>query len=124
MGQLHVGVDIIEISRIRQAIQRWQGHFLERIYTENELKLYGSKIESLAARFAGKEASMKALSALENNIAWRDIEILSDNQGKPVVSLHGNALKQLNHLGLIGLEISLSHSRENAVALVIGLRER
>jgi holo-[acyl-carrier protein] synthase len=124
MGQLHLGVDIIEISRIRQAIQRWQGHFLERIYTENELKLYGSKIDSLAARFAGKEATMKALSALENDIAWRDIEILSDSQGKPTVSLYGNALKQLKHLGLIGLEISLSHSRENAVALVIGLRER
>ena len=56
MEQLHVGVDIIEISRIRQAIQRWQGHFLERIYTETELKLYRNKIESLAARFAGKEA--------------------------------------------------------------------
>jgi holo-[acyl-carrier protein] synthase len=124
MGQLHLGVDIIEISRIRQAIQRWQGHFLERIYTEKELKLYGSKIDSLAARFAGKEATMKALSALENDIAWRDIEILSDSQGKPTVSLYGNALKQLKHLGLIGLEISLSHSRENAVALVIGLRER
>lgn len=124
MGQLHVGVDIIEISRIRQAIQRWQGHFLDRIYTQNELKIYGSKIESLAARFAGKEATMKALNAMENDISWRDIEILSDNQGKPVVGLFGNALKQMNKLELKELEISLSHSREYAVALVIGLRER
>ena len=124
MGQLHAGVDIIEISRIRQAIQRWQGHFLERIFTEKELKLYGGKIDSLAARFAGKEATMKALSAMENDIAWRDIEILSDDKGKPVVHLFGNALKQINKLGLKDLEISLSHSREYAVALVIGLRER
>jgi holo-[acyl-carrier protein] synthase len=124
MNQLQIGVDIIEIGRIRQAIRRWRGHFLERIFTENELKAYGSRIESLAVRFAAKEASMKALNAGENKIAWRDIEILSDSQGKPVVRLYGNALKQLNVLGLSGLEISLSHSRENAIALVIGLRER
>ena len=67
---------------------------------------------------------MKALSALENNISWRDIEILSDQSGQAGGESYGKALKQLNHLGLIGLEISLSHSRENAIALVIGLRER
>ena len=124
MEKLYVGVDIIEISRIRQAIQRWNEHFLDRIYTAAELELYRNKIESLAARFAGKEAGMKALNALENNISWREIEILSDLQGKPVVHLYGRAQEQMDALGLSGLEISLSHSRENAIALVIGLRER
>jgi holo-[acyl-carrier protein] synthase len=124
MEQLYIGVDIIEISRIRQAIQRWNEHFLGRIYTESELELYRNKIESLAARFAGKEAAMKALNALENNISWREIEILSDPQGKPLIHLYGQALEQMNVLGLSSLDISLSHSRENAIALVIGLRER
>jgi holo-[acyl-carrier protein] synthase len=124
MEQLQIGVDIIEISRIRRAIQRWQDHFLERIYTVEELKLYRHKIESLAARFAGKEAAMKALSALENDISWQDVEILSDSKGKPVLHLYGRALERLRQLGLNSLEITLSHSRENAIALVIGLRER
>lgn len=124
MEQLRIGVDIIEISRIRRAIQRWNEHFLSRIYTVSELELYRNKIESLAARFAGKEAAMKALNALENNISWREIEILSDLQGKPVIHLYGQALEQMNVLGLSSLDISLSHSRENAIALVIGLRER
>ena len=118
------GVDIIEISRIRQAIQRWQERFLTRIYTTAELQLYRHRIESLAARFAAKEAVMKALSAQENDIAWREIEILSDPRGKPVLHLYGKALQRAQELGLSGLEVSLSHSRENAIALVIGVRER
>jgi holo-[acyl-carrier protein] synthase len=121
MQQLQIGVDIIEINRIRQAIERWQEHFLNRIYTDSELRLYRHKVESLAARFAGKEAVMKALNAFDVNISWREVEILSDSRGKPVLSLNGRALEQMRKLGLKGLEISLSHSRENAIALVIGL---
>ncbi len=124
MDQIFIGIDIIEISRIRQAIRRWQERFLRRIYTEPELNLYRNSIESLAARFAAKEAVIKALGSPQPNIAWREIEVLSDSSGKPSVHLYGQALEHLRRLELPRLEVSLSHSRENAVALVIGLRER
>jgi holo-[acyl-carrier protein] synthase len=123
MKQVRAGVDIIEIIRIRKAITRWGERFLRRVYTDLELELYGKKTASLAARFAGKEAVMKALSIPESSISWREIEILSEPNGRPVVHLSGQARTQAEKLGLSGLEISLSHSRENAIALVIGIRE-
>jgi holo-[acyl-carrier protein] synthase len=123
MRQAHIGIDIIEINRIREAISRWGEHFLRRVYTNSELELYRSKAESLAARFAAKEAAIKALSAPGITISWQEVEILSDADGKPVVNLYGQAKEHAWELGLRGLEISLSHSRENAIALVIGIRE-
>ena len=123
MKMNHIGIDIIEIKRVREAISRWGGRFLQRIFTESELSLYQDKIESLATRFAGKEAVIKALSRSGRVFTWREIEILAEADGKPVVRLHGQALTQARDLGLSGVEISLSHSRENAIALVIGIRE-
>ncbi len=114
----YIGVDIIEIARIEQAITHWGEHFLHRVYTEPELKLYRKRTLSLAARFAGKEAVIKALGT--KSIASRDIEILSDSSGKPVVHLYGKAQDEANRLGLSNLAISLSHSREYAVAMVVG----
>jgi holo-[acyl-carrier protein] synthase len=122
--QVIIGIDIIEIKRIRAAVERWQDRFLGRIFTLKELELYRDKVESLAARFAGKEAAIKALNPQDATISWRNIEILSASSGKPIISLHGKALEQIQKLGFSGLEISLAHSRENAIALVIGLRER
>jgi len=112
-----IGVDIIEIARIKSAIARWGGDFLHRIYTELELKLYRKKPASLAARFAGKEAIIKALG---KGISWREIEILSDPSGKPLVHLHGKAQSQADSLGLDKLTISLSHSKKYAIAFVVG----
>jgi holo-[acyl-carrier protein] synthase len=123
MKQSHIGVDIIEIDRIRTVITRWGDSFLGRIYTDTEKSLYGNKLESLAVRFAGKEAAFKALGGPGTGIAWREIEILSEAHGKPVVHLYGKALEKAGILGLAGLEISLSHSREYGIALVIGMRE-
>jgi holo-[acyl-carrier protein] synthase len=123
MRQTRIGVDIIEIARIRQALSRWGERFLRRIYTESEISLYHDKLESLAVRFAGKEAAIKALNPPKGVIIWRDIEILSQPDGKPVVHLHGKALEIARASGISGLEISLSHSRENAVALVISIAE-
>jgi len=114
----HVGVDIIEISRIEEAIQSFGQTFLERIYTQKELDAYRDKLPSLAARFAGKEAVIKALNS--PGINPRDIEILSAPDGKPLLSLHGKAQEKAKSLGLAGLDISLSHSREYAVAFVVG----
>jgi holo-[acyl-carrier protein] synthase len=123
MRQPQIGIDIIEIARIRQALSRWGERFLKRIYTESEIRLYQDKLESLAVRFAGKEAVIKALNPPKGDIIWREIEILTEPDGKPVVHLHGKALEIARASGISGLEISLSHSRENAVALVISVIE-
>ena len=116
----HVGIDIIEIARIETAIARWGEGFLKRVYTDLELSLYRKKLSSLAARFAGKEAVIKALGAGDKGIRWREIEILSDPSGKPLVCLYGKAQNHANDLGLGELSISLSHSRKYAIAFVAG----
>jgi holo-[acyl-carrier protein] synthase len=74
----YIGIDIIEIDRIERAIARWGEQFLHRVYTDSELRLSRKKPSSLAARFAGKEAVIKALGTQTKGIGWRDIEILSD----------------------------------------------
>ncbi|RJO61140.1 MAG: holo-[acyl-carrier-protein] synthase [Dehalococcoidia bacterium] len=114
----HVGVDIIEINRIEESVRRFGQAFLERIYTQKEMDCYKDKLPSLAARFAGKEAVIKALDA--PGISPRDIEILSAPDGKPLVTLYGQAKEKAAKLGIKGLDISLSHSREYAVAFVVG----
>lgn len=116
----YVGVDIVEIARIDRAVARWGERFLRRVYTEPELGSYRGKSSSLAARFAGKEAVVKSLGAQTRGIGWRDIEILSDPDGRPLVCLYGRAREQADLLGLERFAISLSHSREYAVAFVVG----
>ena len=111
----YIGIDIIEIARIKKAIARWGESFLRRVYTEPELKLYHKKPSSLAAHFAGKEAVIKALG-ITKGINWKNIEILSSPGGKPSVRLYGKAQNQAKDMGLDNLAISLSHSREYAIA--------
>ncbi|GAI82167.1 unnamed protein product [marine sediment metagenome] len=116
----YIGIDIIEIARIERAITRWGQSFLHRIYTDLELGLCHKKPASLAARFAGKEAVVKALGTQNKGISWKEIEILSESSGKPLVHLQGKAQNQANSLGLNNLAISLSHSRQYAIAFVVG----
>ena len=115
----YIGIDIIEIARIKKAIVRWGDNFLHRVYTEPEVRLYHNKPSSLAARFAGKEAVIKTLEIRNKGIGWKEIEILSDPSGKPLVYLYGKAQNQATSLGLDRLAISLSHSKEYAIAFVI-----
>lgn len=115
-----IGIDIIEIGRIHKAIERWGERFLHRVYTESELRLCRQKPSSLAVRFAGKEAVMKALGTGTKGISWREIEILAAPSGQPLVHLYGKAQKQADGLGLDKLAISLSHSEEYAIAFVVG----
>jgi holo-[acyl-carrier protein] synthase len=114
----YIGIDIVEIARIEAALGHWGDSFLKRVYTESELKLFRGKTPSLAARFAGKEAVIKALKT--RNIGLRDIEILSDTDGQPRLHLHGRAQRQAARLGLDNLVISLSHCRDYAVATASG----
>jgi holo-[acyl-carrier protein] synthase len=117
---LSAGVDIIEIARIREALEHHAGRFLRRVYTDGEQARYGERIPELAVRFAGKEAVSKVLGTGFTGISWRDIEILNDARGKPTVTLSGRARERATELGLSHIEISLSHSREYAVAFAIG----
>ena len=115
-----IGIDIIEIARIEKAIARWGESFLKRVYSEPELRLYRKKPSSLAARFAGKEAVIKTLGIKSKGIGWKDIEILADPDGKPLVQLHGKAQSRADDLGIAHLAISLAHSREYAIACATG----
>ncbi|MCL0102118.1 holo-ACP synthase [Dehalococcoidia bacterium] len=117
---LTVGVDIVELHRIIDAIEHRGERFLKRIYTDGELALYRGRMSELAARFAGKEATMKALGTGVRGVAWREIEILPNRRGKPLVFLHGRAKERAKRLGITDLQISLSHSEEYAVASVVG----
>ena len=116
----HIGVDIIEIARIEKAVARWGERFLHRVYTDAELRLYCQKPSSLAARFASKEAVMKLLGTGIKGACWKDIETLSHPSGKPLVNLYGRAKIEAKRLGLKGIAISLSHSKEYAIAMVSG----
>lgn len=114
-----VGVDIVEIGRIERAIQRWRERFLERVYTPAELALCRGRAPELAARFAAKEAISKALGTGMRGIGWREMEILSNGRGKPLIKLYDRAQKRAQELGLTDFAISLSHSREFAIAFVV-----
>jgi holo-[acyl-carrier protein] synthase len=114
-----IGIDIIEIFRIERAIARWGEDFLHRVYTDPEIERYRRKLPSLAARFAAKEAVIKALGK-SASVSLKDIEILSQPGGKPVVNLYGKTQHQAQASGLDGFAISLSHSKEYAVAMVAG----
>ena len=114
----HIGIDIVEIARIKKAINRWGPDFLERVYTEPELELFKKNPSSLAARFSGREAVIKTLNS--EGISLREIEILSDDSGKPWVKLYGKARLKAKDSGLTKIDISLSHCRDYAVACAIG----
>ena len=115
-----VGVDIIEIERVQGVIDRWGQRFLRRIYTEAELDFCRGRVPELAVRFAGKEAVMKALGTGRRGVSWRDIEILPNRKRAPLAFLHGRGRRRANRLGIKELAISLSHSRDYAVASVVG----
>ncbi len=117
---LTTGVDIVEIPRVESVVKRWGEQFLKRVYTDAEIALYHDRVPELAVRFAGKEATMKALGTGTRGIGWKEIEILPNRLGKPLVMLHGRAKERARRLGIDELAISLSHSKKYAVASVVG----
>jgi holo-[acyl-carrier protein] synthase len=119
-----VGVDIIEIERIEAALRRHGERFLQRVYTPTEQAYCRGRVPELAARFAAKEAISKALGTGMRGIAWQEMEILGDERGKPLVHLHGRAKARAEELGLSKFAISLSHSRDYAVAFVMAAGKR
>ena len=119
-----VGVDIIEIERIEAVLRRYGERFLQRVYTRKERAYCRERVPELAARFAAKEAVSKALGTGMRGISWREMEILGDGRGKPLVYLHGRARARAEELGLSEFAVSLSHSQDYAVAFVMASGRR
>lgn len=117
---ISVGVDMIEIDRIAAALERFGTRFLERVYTENEIAYCRGRAPQLAARFAAKEATMKALGTGTRGVGWREVEVTRKRSGEPEIALHGRADARARKLGIDRLAVSLSHSRAYAVASVVG----
>jgi holo-[acyl-carrier protein] synthase len=124
VGDVAVGLDVIEIERIAEIVARHGERFLRRIYTDRERERYATRIPELAARFAAKEATSKALGTGIRGLTWRDMEILSNRRGKPILVLHAGAAARAAALGLVYFDVSLTHSRTTAMAFVVGLRSR
>ena len=117
------GIDIAEVPRIRQSIARFGDRFLRRIYTEDEIRYCDSKanrVERYAARFAAKEAAMKALgTGWRHGVRWQDCEVVRMPGGRPTIAFHGKAGEVAARLGVKNAALSLSHTAEQAIAQVI-----
>ena len=121
-----MGVDIVEVSRLKDAVSKWGDNFLTKIFTPREIEYAGSKRFSqqhLAARFAAKEAVVKAFGEPRKfPIRWTEVEVLNDKEGKPVIKFHGDALKLKNRKKIKEIIVSMSHSENYAIANVILLK--
>ena len=114
-----IGTDSIEIARVRTAIQKIGGRFVQRVFTSGEKEYCESKRDPYAryaARFAGKEAVLKALGLGLGGCKWTDVEIINEDSGQPEVLLHGQAAQTAREKNIAGVLISLSHDRDRAVA--------
>ena len=120
MQDISVGVDLIEIDRIAATLERFGTRFLERVYTAGEIAYCRGRAPQLAARFAAKEAVMKALGTGTRGIGWREVEVTRRRSGQPDIALHGRAIERARKIGIDHLSVSLSHFRNYAVASVVG----
>jgi holo-[acyl-carrier protein] synthase len=118
-----IGIDLIEVSRIKAMIRRYGEKFLSRVFTpqEREYSLRSVRsAEHFAARFAAKEAVMKALgTGLSQGIAWTDVEVGHDNSGRPIVILHHQAARVAQQQHIVGVRLSLTHIKSAAGAVAI-----
>lgn len=121
-----IGVDIIEVARIADAVTRHGKRFLARVFTTGELAGCGegepSRSQRLAARFAAKEAALKALGTGLRGVTWLDVEVVKDEQGKPSLQLYGRLREIAAAAGVTTLHVSLSHCREYAMAQVVAVQ--
>jgi len=116
------GVDLVEVERIETMLSRYGERFLTRVFTDREIGYCRGRSPELAARFAAKEAVSKALGVgiqHQEGVGWREIEVVSDAHGKPAVILTGRAAQRAGELGLSTFALSLSHTREYAIAMVV-----
>ncbi|NOZ62462.1 MAG: holo-ACP synthase [Calditrichaeota bacterium] len=118
-----IGVDIVNVSRLKISIERFGDRFLKRVFTSKELEDClgkANQFEKLAARFAAKEATVKAIGiGLRNGITWQDIEVRNDGMGKPEIHSYGKCKQMLHVLSVSRVHVSLSHSDDSAIAMVV-----
>lgn len=118
-----IGIDLVEITRIEEVFARRAERFRDRVFAEGEISYCerrASKFASYAARFAAKEAVMKALgTGWSDGVGWKDIEVVSGSSGAPALQLHGRAFERLNEIGATKVHLSLTHSGNLAIAQVI-----
>jgi len=117
--KLKTGIDIIEIPRIQSALDNHGDRFLQRVFTPAEIAECRGRADALAIRFAAKEATTKALGTGIGPVSWQEVETLQKISGEPYLILHGRAEQVAKYLGLTTWAISLSHSRDNAIAVVV-----
>ncbi len=117
------GVDLCEVDRIEASIQRFGARFLERVFTPGEIayaERKANKYERYAARFAAKEAGMKAIgTGWRAGVRWRDFEVANLPSGRPTLKLHGVAAQFAERLGVVNISLSMTHTRETAMAIVL-----
>jgi holo-[acyl-carrier protein] synthase len=117
------GVDLCEVERIKDAIARHGRRFLERVYTAREIAYAERKAnlyERYAARFAAKEAAMKALgTGWRGGVGWRDFEVINLPSGRPTLQFHGKASEIAQKLGVENISLSITHTSAQAMAMVI-----
>ena len=117
------GIDIAEVPRVREAIERYGARFIERIYTPAEIAYVerkANRYERYAARFAAKEAGMKAIgTGWRRGVRWQDFEVANLPSGKPTLRLHGVAAEVAAALGVRQISLSLTHTAEQGMAFVI-----
>ncbi|MBX7112374.1 MAG: holo-ACP synthase [Dehalococcoidia bacterium] len=119
-----VGVDMIETDRVRRVLERHPERFLARVFTPEEVAFCRGRVPELAARFAAKEAVMKALGTGARSVGWREIEVLPDRRGKPLLYLYGGAAERAAAIGLEAIDVSLSHLESFAIAVVVCAQQR
>lgn len=123
---ISVGIDLVQLSRISESVATFGDRFLQRVFTAGEIA-YATAAPALtpsrlAARFAAKEATIKALDLGERGVGWREIEVTRGASGAPEIVLHGNARAAAEEAGAPDLSVSLSHEGDYATAVVISLR--
>lgn len=124
MTTLRTGVDLVEIARFSSAVERHGTRFLERVFTPRELDEVGDtkgRMASLAARFAAKEAVSKAFTTGIGQLAWREIEILRGPEREPILHFTGTAARWAEEQKLAAWSVSLSHTEQYAIAMVVAL---
>ena len=121
-GTTELGIDIIKVDRIRATLERFGTRFSRRVLTPNEHRYVRDRPETLAGRWAAKEAVSKVLGLGVRGIGWRDIEIERLPTGQPAVRLHGRAAQRAEQLGMARIAVSISHEAEYAVAIAFGIR--